>query len=95
MFLISVISLAVSIYIWIIIADVALFWLANFNIINMQNEQAKNLVQLIRKATEPLFKRIRKYVPPIGGIDLTPIIAIIGLKLIESALISLIISAYN
>ncbi len=95
MFLISVISLAVSIYIWIIIADVALFWLASFNVINMQNEQAKNLVQLIRRATEPLFRRIRKYVPPIGGIDLTPIIAIIGLKLIESALISLIISAYN
>ncbi len=95
MFLISVISLAVSIYIWIIIADVALFWLASFNVINMQNEQARNLVQLIRRATEPLFRRIRKYVPPIGGIDLTPIIAIIGLKLIESALISLIISAYN
>jgi len=40
-------------------------------------------MELIHKATEPVMSRVRKYIPPIGGFDLTPIVVIFGLSLIK------------
>ena len=74
---------AIDIYIWIIIAEVILSWLLIFGVISTKNPQAKNLIALIHKATEPVMSRVRKYVPPIGGIDLTPIIVIFGLAILQ------------
>lgn len=76
-------SLCINIYILIIIIQVALSWLIAFNVVNEDNEQAKNLGALLKKATDPVYVPLRKYVPPIGGIDLTPLIVIIALQLIE------------
>ncbi|MBU0859875.1 MAG: YggT family protein [Alphaproteobacteria bacterium] len=75
--------LALSIYSWIIIASVIVSWLIAFEVINTRNPQARNLVGLLNRVTEPVFKPIRKYVPPIGGIDLTPIIVIIGIYVLQ------------
>lgn len=76
-------SLCINIYILIIILQVALSWLIAFNVINEDNEKARNLNALLKRATDPVYEPIRKYVPPIGGIDLTPLIVIIALQLIE------------
>ena len=88
--LVTIIHYAVEIYIWIIIAQVAISWLIAFDVINAGNAQAQNLIQLLKKATDPIYKPLRKYVPPIGGIDLTPIIVIIGLSLLRHLAISLL-----
>lgn len=80
-------SLCINIYILIIIVQVALSWLIAFNVVNEDNEHAKNLGALLKKATDPVYTPIRKYVPPIGGIDLTPLIVIIALQLIEHFII--------
>ena len=40
-------------------------------------------MQLLKKLTDPVYKPLRKYIPPIGGIDITPLIVIIGLQLID------------
>jgi YggT family protein len=77
------ISLIIHIYILIIIVQVAVSWLISFEVINTENESAKNLVNLLKRATEPVYQPIRKYIPPIGGIDLTPLIVIILLQLLE------------
>lgn len=84
------IDLAVDVYIGIIIIQVAVSWLIAFDVINAANEQAQNLISLLRRATEPVYRPLRKYVPPIGGIDLTPLIVIIGLSLARSMLLQLI-----
>lgn len=76
-------STAIHLYILVIIAQVAVSWLINFGVINIENKQAQNLVALLKKLTEPVYKPIRKYVPPIGGIDLTPLIVIIVLNIID------------
>lgn len=76
LFLANLLTLAIDIYIWIIIIDVLIHWLLAFGVINTQNPQAQNLVNLLKKLTSPVMDRVRKYVPPIGGIDLTPIIVI-------------------
>lgn len=76
------ISVSIQIYIYIIIAEVAISWLLVFDIINANNPQAQNLLKLLKKATDPVYKPLRKYIPPIGGIDITPLIVIIGLTVI-------------
>lgn len=79
----SLLSLAINLYILVIIIQVAVSWLIAFEVINSGNAQAKNLMALLKKLTDPVYKPIRKYIPPIGGIDLTPLIVIIGLQLLE------------
>ena len=89
--LIYIISLAVDIYIGIIIVQVLLSWLIVFNVINVSNPQARNLVSLLEKVTEPVFKPLRKYIPAIGGIDITPIIVILGLQLLRNVVIGALV----
>ncbi len=84
MFVFAIISFLISSYILVIIAQVALGWLIAFDIINEENEAAINLTALLKKLTDPVYTPIRKYVPPIGGMDFTPLIVIIGLQLLMS-----------
>lgn len=81
--------LVLQIYFWIIIAGVVISWLIAFNVINTQNPQAQNLLRLLEKLTEPVYKPIRKYVPAIGGIDITPIIVIFAIYVLERIVIRL------
>ena len=71
-------TLAINIYIWIIIFQVIVHWLMAFDVINPRSPQARNLMQLLEKITGPVMRPIQKYVPPIGGIDLSPLVAIIA-----------------
>ncbi len=83
------ISFAIQAYILVIFVQVALSWLVALDIVNAENEAAQNLTSLTKKLTDPIYTPLRKYIPPIGGIDLTPLIVIIGLQLLGSILISL------
>lgn len=87
----NLIELAFQIYVGIIILQVAVSWLINFEVINASNERAQNLVNLLRKATDPVYKPIQKYVPPIGGIDLTPLIVIVLLSIVKGLLYQILI----
>lgn len=89
-FLAYLIGTAVHIYVLIIIIQVIVSWLIAFEMINSENEAAKNLIQLLKKATDPVYKPIRKYVPPIGGIDLTPLIVIIGLQVLTALILPIL-----
>lgn len=87
----QLVELVFNIYIWIVIIQVAIHWLIAFDVINAANPQAQNLVDLLNKATDPLYRPLRKYIPPIGGIDITPIIVILGLSIVQNVLVNLLI----
>lgn len=89
--LIQLVDLAFTIYIWIIIIQVAVSWLIAFDVINAGNTQAQNLITLLAKATDPLYRPLRKFIPPIAGIDITPIIVILGLSILKGIVINLLI----
>lgn len=80
-------SLAIQFYTMVIIVQVAISWLIAFDIINTKNEQARNLTRLLDKMTDPVYKPLRNYIPPLGGIDVTPIIVIFSLSLLEKFVI--------
>lgn len=79
--------MAIEIYIFIIIANVIVSWLIVFNVISMDHPAAKNLVRLLGRLTDPVVKSVQRYIPPIGGIDITPIVIIFGLVLIQKAIL--------
>ncbi len=80
------ISLAIDIYILLIVVHVAFSWLISFEIINATNKKAKKVVSFLNKVTEPVFAPIRKYIPSIGGIDITPLIVIVALSILQQIL---------
>lgn len=79
-----VIALLAQLYILIIIVQVALSWLIAFDIVNSDNEAAKNLSELTQKLTDPVYKPLKKYIPPVANIDITPLIVIIALEILIS-----------
>ena len=88
----NLLILALQIYLWIIIIQVALSWLVVFNVVNLSNPQAQNFVKLLDKATNPIYSRLRKFIPTIGGIDITPIIVIFAIYLLQSLVVSVFMS---
>ena len=63
-----------EIYKWIVIAAVIVSWLTAFNVINQHNNFVRTLLRILLALTEPVFRQIRKVIPPVAGLDLSPII---------------------
>ena len=66
-----------EIYKWIVIAAVIVSWLTAFNVINQYNQFVRTLLRILIALTEPVFRPIRKVIPAIGGLDLSPIIVFV------------------
>jgi YggT family protein len=66
-----------EIYKWIVIAAVIVSWLTAFNVINVHNNIVRTLLRILLALTEPVFRQIRRVVPPIAGLDLSPIIVFV------------------
>ncbi len=82
--LVYLLNLAIDIYIAIIIIQVLVTWLIAFDVISAANEQAQNLISLLKRLTDPVYKPLQKYIPPIGGVDITPLVVIILLCIVRS-----------
>ncbi len=74
---------------WIIIIQVILSWLVAFDVVNVRNPQAANLVRFFEKLTAPVYQPLRKIIPPVAGIDLTPIVVIIGIEILKYIVVSI------
>jgi YggT family protein len=73
----------IDLYTWIVIAAVVMSWLVAFGVINTFNRFARAVVGFLHAATEPVFRLIRRVIPPIGGLDISPIIVLIALQFIS------------
>lgn len=85
----QILMLLLNVAFWIIIIQVVMSWLITFEVINVRNPQAANVIRLLDKTTEPVFGPLRKIIPPIGGIDLTPIVVILAIYLLKSLVASI------
>lgn len=84
--LLQLIDLILSIYMWIIIAVVILSWLVAFNIINRQNDIVRQISMGLYRVTEPVLGPIRRLLPSMGGLDLSPLIVLIAIWFLRSLL---------
>ena len=69
----------INIYIWLLIASAVLSWLIAFNVVNTRNPIVHSVGDFLYRVTEPLLRPIRNLLPNLGGIDVSPVILIIGL----------------
>ena len=76
----------INIYIWVIIINVILSWLITFNVLNTQNRFVYLLMDSSYKLTSPLLDRIRRFIPNLGSIDISPIVLILLLVFIRNIL---------
>lgn len=79
----------INIYIWIIIAGAILSWLFAFNIVNPRNSFVRQIAYTIDGLTEPVLGPVRRTLPNLGGIDISPLIVIIGLLFLERLVVYL------
>jgi YggT family protein len=84
--LISTIDYALSIYTWIIIASAVFSWLYAFNIVNARNPFVASVGDFLYKVTEPVLRPIRRFLPDLGGVDISPIILFIIIYFIRQLL---------
>jgi YggT family protein len=85
--LLNFISYLIALYTYVIIASVILSWLLAFNVINGYNPFVRSLWNGLRAVTEPLLMPIRRMLPDLGGIDISPVILLLACFFIQSVVL--------
>ena len=67
----------INIYIWLIIINAILSWLVAFNVLNTQNRFVFAVLNATHQLTEPVLNKIRKFIPNLGSIDISPVVLIL------------------
>jgi len=88
------IDYVLDLYIWIIIITAILSWLVAFNVINMRNDFVRSIWLGLNAVTEPLLRPIRRVLPDLGGIDISPVILILIIVFIRSVVIGNLIEYF-
>ena len=73
----------IGLYIWVVIIGVILSWLVAFNVVNPRNRFVYLVIDFINRVTEPALRRIRAFLPNLGGVDISPVILIVGLWVVQ------------
>ena len=84
---IDVILIALQLYIWLLIAAAVLSWLIAFNVLNARNQFVAMVWDFLVRVTEPALRPIRRMMPNLGGIDISPVILILILIFIRVVVI--------
>ncbi|MBO9126000.1 MULTISPECIES: YggT family protein [unclassified Rhizobium] len=82
--LFQTIDLALNLYTWILIASAIFSWLYAFNVINSSNQFVNSVGMFLYNVTEPVLRPIRRVLPNLGGIDISPIILLLIIFFIRS-----------
>ncbi|MGN6306973.1 MAG: YggT family protein [Mesorhizobium sp.] len=86
--LIQTLVLALDLYWWIIIASAIFSWLYAFNVVNPRNQFVGAVGNALFRLTEPALRPIRRFMPDLGGIDISPIILLLVLFFLRQFLIT-------
>ena len=81
--LVWLVNAVVTLMIWCIIASAILSWLFAFDVINRRNRFVGQVAYVLDTVTRPILGPIQRVVPPLGGIDITPIIALLALQFLS------------
>lgn len=71
---------------WIIIIQAVLSWLIAFNVINTHNDFVRNVWTTLERITDPIYRPIRRILPDFGALDLSPIVVLVLIQVLDIAL---------
>ena len=82
--LLVVILYALQLYTYVIIAVAIMSWLIAFNVINVSNDIVRSLWRALNALTEPALAPIRRFLPNLGGLDISPIILLLVIMFLQN-----------
>lgn len=85
--ILDVIMIALNLYWWVIIASAIFSWLYAFGVVNPRNQVVSQIGNFLYQATEPVLRPIRRVVPTLGAIDISPVVLLLGIILIQQVII--------
>ncbi len=72
-----------KLYSYVVIANVIIIWLISFNVLNTQNRFVYSLLELTYRLTDPILNKIRRFIPNLGSLDISPVILLLLIWFIE------------
>ena len=84
--LLELLVTVIQLYLWLIIIQVILSWLVAFNVVNTSNRFIYLVGDFLYRVTEPALGPIRRFLPNLGGIDLSPLVLILVLAFVQNLL---------
>jgi YggT family protein len=76
-----------EIYKWIVVAAVIVSWLTAFNVINERNNFVRTALRILYTLTEPVFRPVRRIMPSMGGLDLSPIVVLVAIWFLQYCIV--------
>lgn len=82
--LLQTISMLLTLVWWVFLVMIIMSWLISFNVINTRNQLVAGLWRVLNQITEPILRPIRRVIPPMGGLDLSPIVVFVIIFFLQS-----------
>ena len=89
--ILKLVDTVVDIYIFLLIASAILSWLVHFNVVNTRNRFVYVVMDFLYRITEPALRHIRRVMPLLGGIDVSPIVLILALIFLRDLLFEILV----
>ena len=83
----DIVIIILDLYTWLLIASAILSWLIAFNVVNTRNQFVSAVAEFLYRITEPVLAPVRSIMPNLGGLDISPIILILLIMLIERIIV--------
>lgn len=75
----GLVDIILELYVWLLVIWVIISWLVTFDVINTRNRFVYLVTDFLYRITEPVLRPIRRVVPNLGGMDISPVILILGI----------------
>ena len=85
--ILDVILLVLQLYTYVLIASAIFSWLYAFNVVNSSNQFIATVGQILYNLTEPVLRPIRRFIPSLNGLDLSPIVLLLGIFLLQNVIV--------
>lgn len=87
--ILQTLSFILNIVWWIFLIMIIMSWLISFNVINTRNQFVNSIWRVLNQITEPILKPIRRIIPPVGGLDLSPLIVFVIIFFLQNWIASI------
>lgn len=84
--IVEALLLALDFYVWVVIIAAVFSWLYAFNVVNARNQVVAAIGEMLYRATEPVLRPIRRIMPDLGGLDISPIILLLLIFIIQRSI---------
>ncbi|PJE30391.1 YggT family protein [Pseudooceanicola antarcticus] len=81
--LLMILDLVLSVVWFFVIAHVIMSWLISFQVLNVRQQFVAQIWYALNRLLEPMYAPIRRILPPMGGLDLAPLIVLLGIMVIR------------